>query len=145
MGVLDILKKTKNRLKKGIVSTEKAEPEIGFEEEFSEEPGFGLEEPAEFETLPPTPTPIQEPLPEEVERIEPKVEIDTIKQDLELIKSKLEQLESHLKNIESQEVYQKGDIQNYLQYLTFINDKIDQLEQEHAELERLMKERVKSL
>jgi hypothetical protein len=31
-----------------------------------------------------------------------------------------------------------------MQYLTFINDKMDQLEKEHREIEKLLKKRFKS-
>jgi len=55
------------------------------------------------------------------------------------ITNKLELLEMHLEKIESRQEVEKSDSDRIVQYLTLISEKLDHLERENAELERLIK------
>ncbi len=143
MGILDIFKKIISRATSGEVGEEPFEEEIGPElaeekEEFPKEEGlegaFGKEEMPEEK---------EGPLPEEkIEEPEEKEESTTgLREQLEVIKNKLELVDAHLKTIESKEDIYKIEADRYMQYLTFISEKIDHLERDLTEVERLIKKR----
>ncbi len=161
MGLKDIFKKVTKRVEESVGGEE------SLEEEFPEE-GLGAEEQAtpgeeeeqfsetEFGKEPefkPTKgekekTPIfeEEEAPEKLESLEeesfetPKTaQAGDLKAQLDALKSKLDLVETHLQNIENKEEMHKLEADRYIQYLTFMNEKLDHLERELSEIERLIK------
>ncbi|MDP6704579.1 MAG: hypothetical protein QF775_03780 [archaeon] len=65
---------------------------------------------------------------------------EKIETELATIRTKIDLLESHLQNIESKEALYKSEADRYMQYLTYISDKLDNLAREHTEIERLVRQ-----
>ncbi len=59
----------------------------------------------------------------------------------EIIKGKLDLIDAHLKSMEAKEEIFKSEADRLVQYFNFISEKIDHLERELAEVERLVKKR----
>lgn len=138
MVIRELIHKVTGRLKK----ITGGEPEL---EELEKEPKLDLDlETEEFDEPGPPPEPIPEPEPEPEPKEEPEpsdVDMESIKNSLENIKGKLELLETHLETLESKDEYHRAEADRFIQYLTFINEKLDHLEREHAEIERLVQQR----
>jgi len=110
-----------------------AAPEAGLGEKPKEPAGLDDEEHEEEHKPEPEPTPAP-PAPT------PSFEgVERLMGELDTIRSKLDLLQSHLQNIESREELAHTETQQFLQQLSFITQKLDNLEQEHSELERLIK------
>lgn len=159
MGIRDIFKKVKARVTGEEKLEESLESEFGAdektEEEFGEEPLKGEEELAGGEEEPLEESPEKELFgkshkakfepEEEAEEEKParresaSLDLDTLKIQIENIKAKLELIETHLKNIESKEEFHKFESDRYLQYMSLINEKMDNLEQELKDALKLMK------
>jgi len=163
MGIKDLAGKLVDKVK-GRVSGE--DDDFGDEDLGSED--LGLEEPVaddlDMPSLEPGPapatapspapvapvTPIQAPTPAEAPAPAPEPEeeppassdaVDAMKTELDSIRNKLEALDVHISTIESKAEYQKTEAERYMQYLTLINEKLDHLEQEHSEIERLVQKK----
>lgn len=158
MGIFDIFKKIIGR----VTGSEEEEEEFGTglgEEELGalgeetegkkEEEELGLEkehEPEEKEELAGIKKEVDK---EEVEEAEEEVEeekpatggIGGLQEQLETIKSKLDLVDAHLKNLEGREDVHKIESDRYIQYLTFISEKLDHLERELGEVERIVRKR----
>ena len=67
--------------------------------------------------------------------------LEIIKNELANIKSKLELLQTELETLESGEKYNREASERYMQYLSYINQKLDILEKEHEELEKHLRRR----
>jgi len=65
--------------------------------------------------------------------------IERLSAEIGTIRSKLDLLENHLQNMESREELAHSESQQFLQQLSFITQKLDTLEQEHAQLEQLIR------
>lgn len=162
MGIKNIVKGLTKKVKKTIgvgedldldedfktdLKLEEVEESTDFKDDLGEAPAeepLGLEpltsapkpESPHEEKLEPTALPsAAEPLLQE----QPSQETETITSELQTIKNKLETLETHLETLESQGSYQKVESERYIQYLTIISEKLDHLEKEYSELERLLK------
>ena len=159
MGIKDVLKKVSKRVEKS-VGAEEPEEELNEENPFGdeklpeeEEPFSGKGPAGKGEDFPPfeeeEETPKTKkgkpPLDEEEfaeEEETPKSSTSgtgDIKAQLDMLKSKLDVVEIHLQNIESKEDMHKFEADRYVQYLTFLNEKLDHLERELSEIERLIK------
>jgi len=53
--------------------------------------------------------------------------------------SKLEVLDARMSSLESKGSYQRSETERYMQYLSHLNEKLDHLQEEQMELERLLK------
>lgn len=142
MAIRDLFKKLTGRVKESITG----EPGEELEEELGEELGAGAEEAPEeelFKKEAPTGKAAPEEKPEEEfeEAHEEKPEAGDLRGQLEGIKNKLDLVDAHLKTIESKEDLFKIETERYMQYFTFISEKIDHLERELAEVERLIKKK----
>lgn len=64
-----------------------------------------------------------------------------ISSQFEIVKGKLDLIDAHIKSIESKEDTFRAESERLVQYFNFISEKIDHLERELAEVERLVKKR----
>ncbi|HIK01826.1 TPA: hypothetical protein H1008_01810 [archaeon] len=156
MGVRALLggisKKIKSRfsdeddLEDELGSDEDLDDDLSEDEEDEEEDLDDLnEKPEPSPTSPPsTKPPVSEipltPAPQEQKVSSAPHDSGKISAELATIKTKIDLLESHLQNIESKEALYKSEADRYMQYLTYISDKLDNLAREHAELERLIRQ-----
>ncbi len=149
MGIKDIARKV---LKRGSESEE--DPFSGLDEEFEEELSGPSPIPKE-ESSEKTKRPVEEKQLKEPEALkkekedsfekpvqerknmEPK---EDLSQSLRNLGERLEIIETKLDQIQSKEDLQKTESDRVVQYLSLINQKVDNLEKEHSELERLVQE-----
>ena len=157
MGIKDLVNKVKSR----VTGAADMGMDMDFGDDFNEGPppekgqkngargeephGFGPEEGSdEFSDVgsgpEPEPRPAQVAAPAPQMPAQPAEDTSEIRTQLASIKSKLEVLEAHLETIESKGEMQRTEVERFMQYLSFLNEKLDHLEQEHSEIERLLQE-----
>lgn len=162
MGIRDVFKKVTKRVKKSVDDVESGEGENvaedlfgagaqGAEEPFPPEEEFEKELPSKKEEdFPPFEEEEEKPKKGNAARKEEEPEESfsspaqsqgDLKSQIDIIRSKLDLLETHLHSIESKEDMRKFEGDRYVQYLTFINEKLDHLERELVEVERLIKKK----
>ncbi|HIJ98928.1 TPA: hypothetical protein H1005_03205 [archaeon] len=153
MGIRDIFKKRLKKVKDSVEGEEefpageifgeetKAEGGGFPEDEFGKELGAEKEEEEKFPEFEEAKPKKEKEAEEEIEEEKPAPGGEELKAQLDVVRSKLDLVETHLQNIESKEEMHKFESDRYIQYLTFINEKLDHLERELAEIERLIKRR----
>jgi len=139
MAIKDLFKKVTKRVAESVTGEKEEEP---FTEDFDKELETGTEEDlfkeAEEEKFPKKEEPA---FGEELEEKPPTVPTEDLRGELEKIQNKLDLVDAHLKTIESKEDIFKIEAERYMQYFSFISEKIDHLERELAEVARLMKKK----
>ena len=139
MAIKDLFKKVTKRVAESVTGEKEEEP---FTEDFDKELETGTEEDlfkeAEEEKFPKKEEPA---FGEELEEKPPTVPTEDLRGELEKIQNKLDLVNAHLKTIESKEDIFKIEAERYMQYFSFISEKIDHLERELAEVARLMKKK----
>lgn len=137
MGIFDIASKLLKRIT-GLISKDnelEEDLEAGIEEKSADEEFEEARSTSKFEKE----TAEEEPEPEYTQRVE--VNFEDVRNELKNIKSKLDLIETHIENLELKDTVHRGEADRYIQYLSYINEKIDHLEAEHSEIERLMQKR----
>lgn len=146
-----IFKKIKDRfsdeddLEDELGSDEDLEDDLPEDEEDDEDDLDDLNEKQEPSPTPPPTKPLVSESPltpsPQAQKVSPAPhDSEKISTELATIRTKIDLLESHLQNIESKEALYKSEADRYMQYLTYISDKLDNLAREHAELERLIRQ-----
>ncbi|MFO7872163.1 MAG: hypothetical protein R6U26_00800 [Candidatus Undinarchaeales archaeon] len=147
MGIRDIAKKVLKR-----TSDEEEDPFSDLDDDFEEDlsgPNPVPKEEASKKANPPAEKKLKEPnefkekeesfeKPSSKEAPEPK---EDLSRSLRNLGERLQILETKLDQIQSKEDLQKTESDRVVQYLSLINQKLDNLEKEHSELERLVQER----
>ena len=103
--------------------------------------GAGFE-PAD-ETEPEEKPELEPPAPEpETHSPAPSADSAKILPTLEVIKANIETVEARIESLESKTQYQHSETERYMQYLSTLNEKLDHLQEEQIEIERLLKSNV---
>ncbi|HIJ97747.1 TPA: hypothetical protein H1012_04260 [archaeon] len=135
MAIKDLFKKVTKRVAESVTGEKEEEP---FTEDFDKELETGTEEDLFKESEEEKPS----KQPEFAEELEEKrAPTENLRGELEKIQNKLDLVDAHLKTIESKEDIFKIEAERYMQYFSFISEKIDHLERELAEVERLLKKK----
>ena len=136
MAIKDLFKKVTKRVAESVTGEKEEEP---FTEDFDKELETGTGEDLFKEA---EETSKKEPeFEEELEEKPSAVPTEDLRSELEKIQNKLDLVDAHLKTIESKEDIFKIEAERYMQYFSFISEKIDHLERELAEVERLLKKK----